>query len=672
MQAVVVTAVALLLWLMIGRTLGATPYLFFLPAVIAASWRNGVRSGALVTVLGSMASVYFFMPSTHGFGIPGLREALLLGLFVVVALGISWLNEGRMKNERDRQASEAQTKRILDSMLDTEMRLKFLAEADALLASSLDYETTLTSVARLAVPQIGDWCGVHIVDEDGEVRQLAATHVDPAKVALAHDLEHRLPYDPHAVSGVPQVLRTGTPELTPEITDEMLAATISDDELLAIFRALGLRSSMIVPMVARGHTVGAITLIAAESGRRYSTADLALAENLAARAALAVDNARLYREAQRVGSERAAILSQMADGVAIVDTSGRIVFTNDAARRMLGGPTPGLTLASAIGQLHIATVSGQPYPMQELPLSRALSKGETIVDAEWRMQRHDGVQIITQGSAAPLLSEDGTLLGAVSTFRDVTAQRAVERQKDDFLSAAAHDLKTPLTSIKGLAQILQRRAAQISDREVIPLVEGLRQIDVAATRMTRLINELLDISRVEMDRPLPLNEQLTDLVSLTKQVVGEFQQGIGSHRITVETVDAELLGHWDSERLERVIMNLLSNAVKYSPNGGDILVTVSVDCPQERSIATITVTDHGMGIPTPDMPRIFDRFYRARNVDGRIPGTGIGLAGAKQIVELHGGTIEIDSHENDGTTVTVRLPMQTQAEPVSQVASRGA
>jgi PAS domain S-box-containing protein len=180
---------------------------------------------------------------------------------------------------------------------------EFLARASSVLASSLDYEATLASVARLTVPHLADWCGVDIVDEDGRIRQLAVAHVDPAKVEMARDFSRRFPLDPNAQVGSANVLRTGKPEFYPDITDEVLLAAARDEEHFNLIRNLGFKSAMILPLVARGRTHGLITLVIAESGRHYDKTDLALAEDLAQRAAFAVDNARLYREAQRARAE---------------------------------------------------------------------------------------------------------------------------------------------------------------------------------------------------------------------------------------------------------------------------------------------------------------------------------------------------------------------------------
>jgi PAS domain S-box-containing protein len=175
--------------------------------------------------------------------------------------------------------------------------LQYIAEATAVLASSLDYELTLTGLARLVVPRMADWCGIDIVAEDGTVKRLAAEHVDPAKIELARDLHARYPADPNPGTGVLRVLRTGEPEMYSEITDDMIAAAAQSEEHLADIRTLGLASVIIVPLRIRDRVLGAITLATAESGQKYDDTDLSLAMELADRAALAVDNAQLYEKA---------------------------------------------------------------------------------------------------------------------------------------------------------------------------------------------------------------------------------------------------------------------------------------------------------------------------------------------------------------------------------------
>lgn len=188
-------------------------------------------------------------------------------------------------------------------------RLKFLADTGSLLAGSLDYRATLHGVAQLAVPILADWCVVEIANEDGSTEQVAAAHRDPAKVHLARELRIRYPPRPDSPSGVARVMATGQPLFTPEVSDEMLVTAAHDEQHLGVLRALGLKSSMLLPLLVRGKPIGVLALIQAESGRRYTREDLAFAEEVARRASLAIDNARLYRNAIEAISIRDEFLS---------------------------------------------------------------------------------------------------------------------------------------------------------------------------------------------------------------------------------------------------------------------------------------------------------------------------------------------------------------------------
>ncbi len=403
----------------------------------------------------------------------------------------------------------------------------FLAAASAVLASSLDDATILENLARLAVPRVADWCVVDMVAAGGTFRRSAVAHVDPAKVELLDALERRYPTDPNAPHGYPLVIRTGQPELIPEISGALLAAVATDAAHLEMLRALGLRSNLCVPLTARGRTIGALTLATAESRRIYGPADLALAEDLAHRAALAIDNARLYQEAQ-----------------------------------------------TAI------------------------------------------------------------------------------RLRDEFLSVAAHELKTPVTGLLGYAQLLERRAArEPATNERVR--HAVRVIGAQAERLSRLVESLLDVSRLETGS-FVLDRQPVDLCALVREVGQETQPAL--HRHTLECIcDAGPVAvEADRLRLEQVIQNLLQNAIKYSPEGGPIMLRVE----RHADHAALIVSDQGVGIPQEARPHLFERFYRASNIAGsNISGIGIGLYLANEIVTRHGGTIEVTSTEGAGSTFTVRLPL---------------
>ena len=224
------------------------------------------------------------------------------------------------------------------------------------------------------------------------------------------------------------------------------------------------------------------------------------------------------------------------------------------------------------------------------------------------------------------------------------------RLRDEFIAQVSHDLKSPLTFIKGLANLRRRRAPQTEDNK--QLLDALEQIEHSAGRMARQLDELVDTSRLEAGRPIELRREPIDLVALAREVAREHQQTTDRHDVQVESSQAELIGSWDPVRLERVLSNLLNNAIKYSPRGGAVNVNVHT----APGAAIVRVQDHGEGIPEGDLPHIFERFRRGGNVEHRIPGTGIGLAGARQIVELHGGTILAESRVGEGSTFTVRLP----------------
>jgi PAS domain S-box-containing protein len=323
-------------------------------------------------------------------------------------------------------------KRAEEEMRLREEAQRFLAEASNLLSSSLDYRETLASVARLAVPNLADWCAVDVLEEDGSVERLAVEHPDPNKVPLAYELEERYPPGPGESGGVPGVLREGHPAFYPEITEGMLEATARDEEHLELLREIGFSSAMLVPMIARGKTLGVITLVSAESEQRYGRADLRLAEELARRAALAVDNARLYEEAQSSRNELGAILRGVADGITAQDPSGRIIYANDTAARLTGFPSAGDLVEASLDELmarfEIMDEEGRPFSADNLPGRRAL-EGEEGAEEVMRFRiLATGEERWAIVKAMPIFGEQGTVRMAVNVFRDITESRRTEEE----------------------------------------------------------------------------------------------------------------------------------------------------------------------------------------------------------------------------------------------------
>lgn len=259
---------------------------------------------------------------------------------------------------------------------------------------------------------------------------------------------------------------------------------------------------------------------------------------------------------------------------------------------------------------------------------------------------------------ADLLLAEDLARGAAVAIDHARQHRAAQdavRVRNEFLVSISHDLRNPLANVKGFAQLLLRNVQQAETPETEEMTSWLTKIDTTATRMAGTIDELLDLARVQTGQSLELDRQPMNLVALAQRVVEIHRETAPEHQIRVEAAVPNLTGFWDERRLERVIANLLANAVRYSPSGGDVTITITLDEVDGRHWAVLAVRDQGIGIPAADLPRVFERFYRGTNVARG--GTGVGLASAREIVEQHGGTIVITSEENVGTVVTIRLPL---------------
>jgi signal transduction histidine kinase len=286
--------------------------------------------------------------------------------------------------------------------------------------------------------------------------------------------------------------------------------------------------------------------------------------------------------------------------------------------------------------------------------------------------RRDGknlgiVQLSDKYDDQEFTAEEETILIQLAQQASVAIENAqlLERTeqavhaRDELLASVSHDLKNPLAGIKARAQLLRRRIAPLPEQTKQALDGGLQDIDEASDRMTAIIDELIDAARPQIDHQMTLELQSINLVDLVRDEVEYAQKSTGTHHIRLITEQRRVTGRWDSTRLSRVIANLLSNAIKYSPEGGEITVTVAIprDGPAPGNWATIAVADHGVGIPADDLPHIFERFHRAANTTGHFPGTGIGLAGARSAIAEHGGRLTVESVEGEGSIFTAWLPL---------------
>jgi signal transduction histidine kinase len=323
-----------------------SPFVFFYASVAVAAAYCGLAGGAAATIVGLFVVDYYFVPPTGVFGAPTTSDIVSVAAFVGVAIMVTgfaaWSGRARRMAEDvatslKQRTNDLETRQLEMENLAAELeqlnveaematedatearnaaqaseeRFRLLDEASRVLASSLDYQATISTVARLAVPNFADWCAVDVL-EDGELKRLALEHADPAKLRRAREIAEQFPPSRDGTSGVTKVIRTGEPEFLPNISDDMLASMTRNDEHLAAIRELGVRSVIIVPMTARGQTLGAITLVGSRPDREFGESALSLARGLGRRAAIAIDNARLYRAALVANEAKANFLATMS------------------------------------------------------------------------------------------------------------------------------------------------------------------------------------------------------------------------------------------------------------------------------------------------------------------------------------------------------------------------
>jgi PAS domain S-box-containing protein len=552
---------------------------------------------------------------------------------------------------------------------------RFLAEAGEVLSSSLDYRATLSSVARLAVPTLADWCAVDIIAEDGSVQRLAVIHQDPEKVAWANELHERYPPDPEARSGLPKVLRTGRSEFYPEITDEMLEAAARDEEHLRLIREVGFTAAMIVPLIVTGKTVGAITLVSSESGRRYVKAHLRLAEELARRAALAVDNARLYEEAQREIAERTRaeeglrrseerfrlLVQNSSDVISVLDSRGVVIYQSDSIERVLGHG-PGDRIGTNI--LESRLVHPDDLTRKRDFFNEIRAKPGSNVTAEFRLLHADGSWRYVEAVGKNLL-HDPAVKGIIANYRDVTERKRNEeeirqlnqeleqrirdrtaqlaeanKELESFSYSVSHDLRAPLRHIGGFAEMLQKRAASSLDETSL---RHLNTILASVEHAGTLVDDLLAFSR--MGR-VEMRHTVVDM----NQIVGEAQSELkletaGRDIVWKVGVLPEVRG--DPSMLRLVMENLLSNAIKYTRTCDRAVIEVGSKYEEQEIL--FFVRDNGVGFDAQYADKLFGVFQRLHKEE-EFEGTGIGLANVRRIVNRHGGRAWADGRAGRGAT----------------------
>ena len=433
-----------------------------------------------------------------------------------------------------------------------------------------------------------------------------------------------------------------TPSDLPQRGDAILREIATDT-------GLTLRQMSALPLTLRDTLVGMIFVFRAALNVAFSDDDRRVIREFADQAAIAVSNARLYQRVLREKQHLDAMIEQSADGAMIIDSRWRITTFNRTMEQLTGW-----SREEAIGRpcaevLGIHNVQGLNICLHDCPLQRRSTVTNPVV--EGRIVARDGRELFIQSRYAPQRSPQGKLLSAIANVRDITLQKQEEVLQNTFISVISHELKTPVSIIKGFAGTLSRKDVKFSSAQIR---DGLAVIEDEADRLARLIQDLLDVSRMTAggirlelgDFPLPV---------LAADVVRSFAPTVDERfEFQLRFLDDMPPVHGDYERCRQVLANLISNAVKYSPEGG----TIRIGGWPEDDYAVCYVSDQGIGIPLEEHEAIFHRFYR---VDNRLrretQGSGLGLFITRAIVEAHGGHIWVESQVGKGSRFVFTLPL---------------
>lgn len=600
--------------------------------------------------------------------------------------------------------------------LRSECRLQLVVDAGAILASPLDFDAALRGIVRLATDRIADLALAYTVDADGRVRRAAAAHADPAREPLfdalpgfggAEGTPPRLPM---------HVIRTGRTVFSADVRLEDIADAGLQPEYFDLLRQLAPRSGIMVPLRARGRVVGALGLATIEGGKPpFEEGDIPLIEALGARTAIAVDNARLYAEAEAALERAEAAAGRLSVLQAATAALSRAVVPEDVVggfleRGMAALGASGAAVAALSPderEFVLLALHGMrpeyreefarfpvdaPYPTRDVARTRRPVFLESIADWRRRYRPDDdsqGVGPASDGAWAALpLTVGDRLLGVLAlTFpaprRFTRADRdfmltlagefaqALERarlyeaeqdarrraeqaslSKSQFLAVMSHELRTPLTAVIGYADLLASGASgELTDRQALQV----GRIRTSAWHLVSIIDEILTFARMEAGREQIRMERL-DAVHLARAACELLEPQARAHGLELHTdLPAEPI--WirsDPGKLRQILLNLLGNAVKFTDEGG---VFFSVGRESDDVVA-FTVRDTGPGIDPEQLERIFEPFTQADQSATRSKGgTGLGLTVSRRLAHLLGGDVTVDSTLEQGSTFTLRLPL---------------
>lgn len=489
--------------------------------------------------------------------------------------------------------------------------LEALQQVGRSVTSQLDLDNVLTVVVDSAVELTGAEEGsLLLLDEvTGELYMRAARNFQDDFVR-----KFRLPTR-DSLAG--QVLRTGRPITIDEKTPQKIKTSYLVHTLIY------------VPLQVHGRVIGVLGVDNRQSGHPFLEEHITLVAALADYAAIAIDNARLYTRTEVERKKLETILTHVEDCVIVVDPDGRLVLANQTARAAFG--------------IQDANPVGKPARdlFQHLDLLEIITDEKRSHPSRSEISLEDGRVFNAQLTTIPDV-------GLAITMQDITHLKELDRIKSDFVSTVSHDLRSPLTAILGYVELIDR-VGPVTEQQR----EFIRRVQFSVNNITALINDLLDLGRIEAG--FDTRKEIVPLGAIINYAIEGLRSRLAEKDQDLVTEIAQklptVLGN--PVRLRQLMGNLIGNAIKYTPAHGKIKVHADA----EEGQIIIQISDNGPGIPTTDQPYIFDKFYRGSNIPMDIPGTGLGLAIVKSIVDNHQGRIWVDSTIGQGTTFTVVLPV---------------
>jgi signal transduction histidine kinase len=546
----------------------------------------------------------------------------------------------------------------------------------------------------MAVPSLADWCNVDLLEADGSLRRVATVHADPAKADAVRRLAERFPtIAPTARHTAQRVLRSGQPWFDPQVAEARFVAEARSPEHLSILRELGFSGEIVVPLTSRDRALGTLTLVAGAQRPPYTQDDLVLAIELARRCALAIDNARLYAEAQeqatvhvqlnaelralieaeKAARVRAALLATISkalqaarlDPLAVLPVVARHTAATVGGHCIIAlvDPTTHCLVPVAVEPADSRVAEATQQPLDGAPPTLAPDGTTLVVPLHVSDATIGTLGLRRAGTAEPLSDQDRELLEeiaartalAIDNAQLHAAAQAAVAARDEFIAVAAHDLRTPIASVRGYAELALRRLTVPGEPDLERVRTSLRQVLEQSRRLSVMIDRLLDVARVEGGK-VRLELADSDVADLVRRVAEAARMAHPGREVVVRATPAPAVV--DPVRVEQIVMNLLDNALKFSPTTTPVEVEVDVDVAAPRgdpAFVRIAVRDHGPGIPSERRARVFERYVQAHDRSTH-PGVGLGLYITRHFVELHGGSVRLESPPDGGTRFVVLLP----------------